>query len=92
MSNASKNLLGVFINSNLLGVNNLFDFKAASKEVSSYRYQVIAREEHSNNLLSNLSNNNNSLNSKVVSSAKDINNKEPSKEEDRLIRANSALL
>ena len=38
MSNASKNLLGVSVNSNLLGVNNLFDFEAASKEVSSYRY------------------------------------------------------
>ena len=92
MSNTSKNPLGVFVNNNLLSVNNLFDFKAASKEVSSYRYQAIAREEHSSNLPSNLSNNNNSLDSKVVSFAKDINNKEPSKKEDKLIRANNALL
>ena len=52
----------------------------------------MAREEHSSNLPSNLSNNNNGLNNKAVSSAKDINNKEPSKEKDRLTRANSALL
>ena len=92
MSNASKNPLGVSVNSDLLGINNLFDFEAASKEVSSYKYQAIAREEHSNNLFNNLSNNNNSLNSKAVSSAKDVNNKEPSKKEDKLTRANSALL
>ena len=92
ISNANKNLLSVSINSNLLGINNLFDFKAASKKVSSYRYQAIIRKEHSSNISNNLSNNNNGFNSKIFSFAKNVNNKEPSKEENRLIRANSAFL
>jgi len=91
MSDAGENPPGVSVNSDLLGVDDLFDFEAASEEVSSHRYQAMAGEEHSSDLPSDLSDNDDGLDSEAVSSAKDVDDEEPGEEEDGLTRADSAL-
>jgi hypothetical protein len=88
---ANENSLGLFVNDDLRDVNNLFDFDAATEEVDSYSYRgisTIAEEEHFNDL----SNDDDSLYSETVSSTKDVDNEEPSEEEDRVTRADSVLV
>jgi hypothetical protein len=88
---ADENSPGVFVNDDLLGANNLFDFDAASEEVDSYGYRDIsttAEEEHFNDL----SDDNDSLYSVTISSAKDVDDKELGEEEDGMTRADSVLL
>ena len=90
---ANKDSLDLFVNNDLYNINNLFDFDAASREVNNYKYKSIrsiAKEKYSGNLSDN--DDDNSLFSETISFAKDINNKEPSEEEDKVTRGNSILL
>lgn len=84
---AGENPPGVSVNNDLLGIDDLFDFEAASEEVNSHGHQAPAGEEHSNNL----SDNDDGLYSETIGSATDVDDEEPGEEEDGLTRVDSAL-
>lgn len=87
---ADEDSPGVFINDNLVGTDDLFNFDAASEAVESYRsYDVVTpvEEEH----LSDLSDNDDGLYSMIASSAREADDDELGEEEDGVTRANGVL-